>query len=118
MTCSASPAFFAGCRSSQSAPRHSGPVALDVDRHGSHPLADGDAGDAFHLLRAGLAGGDKDVPALVTEKPRAFLTLTAPSFGPVHTRRTTPAGRVIPCRCGAHHHPDDPRLGSPVDPDS
>ena len=76
------------------------------------------AGDAFHLLRAGLAGGDKDVPALVTEKARAFLTLTAPSFGPVHTRRTTTSGRVIPCRCGGYHHPDDPRLGSPTDPDT
>jgi hypothetical protein len=76
------------------------------------------AGDAFHLLRAGLAGGDKDVPALVTEKPRAFLTLTAPGFGPVHTRRTTASGRVIPCRCGGYHHPDDPRLGSPIDPDT
>jgi hypothetical protein len=76
------------------------------------------AGDAFHLLRAGLAGGDKDVPSLVTEKPRAFLTLTAPSFGPVHTRRTTSAGRVLPCRCGGYHHPDDPRIGSPSDPDT
>ncbi|MHA6781883.1 replication initiator [Pseudonocardia saturnea] len=76
------------------------------------------AGDAFHLLRAGLAGGDKDVPALVTEKPRAFLTLTAPGFGPVHTRRTTKSGRVIPCRCGGYHHPDDPRLGAPTDPDT
>jgi len=76
------------------------------------------AGDAFHLLRAGLAGGDKEVPALVTEKPRAFLTLTAPSFGPVHTRRTTSSGRIIPCGCGGYHHPDDPRLGSPTDPDT
>ena len=76
------------------------------------------AGDAFHLLRAGLAGGAKDVPTTVTDKPRAFLTLTAPSFGPVHTRRTTPAGRAIPCGCGERHHPDDPRIGSPLDPDT
>jgi Replication initiator protein, pSAM2 len=76
------------------------------------------AGDAFHLLRAGLAGGAKDVPTTVTDKPRAFLTLTAPSFGPVHTRRTTPAGRVIPCGCRERHHPDDPRIGSPLDPDT
>lgn len=76
------------------------------------------AGDAFHLLRAGLAGGDKDVPALVSEKPRAFLTLTAPGFGSVHTRRATKSGRVIPCRCGGYHHPDDPRLGAPTDPDT
>jgi len=75
------------------------------------------AADAFHLVRAGLAGGTKNIPATVTEKPRAFLTLTAPSFGPVHTRRTTPTGRVIPCGCRGWHHPDDPRQGTPLDPD-
>ncbi|WP_295148088.1 replication initiator, partial [Saccharopolyspora sp.] len=41
------------------------------------------AADAFHLLRAGLSGGTKGVPEHVTERPRVFLTLTAPSFGPV-----------------------------------
>ncbi|GAB2659992.1 replication initiator protein RepSA [Saccharopolyspora gloriosae] len=41
------------------------------------------AADAFHLLRAGLSGGTKGVPDHVTERPRVFLTLTAPSFGPV-----------------------------------
>jgi len=76
------------------------------------------ATDSFHLIRAGLAGGHKHIPTTVTEKPRAFLTLTAPSFGPVHTRRTTTAGRAIPCGCTDHHHPDDPRIGSPLDPDS
>jgi hypothetical protein len=73
------------------------------------------AGDAFHLLSAGLAGGDKDVPTTVADKPRAFLTLTAPSFGPVHTRRTSKTGRVIPCGCRRHHHPEDSRLGTPLD---
>ena len=53
-----------------------------------------------------------------TEHPRAFLTLTAPSFGPVHTRTVTRRGHVIPCRCGERHHPDDPRLGTALDPDS
>jgi hypothetical protein len=77
------------------------------------------AADAFHLLRAGLAGDDdKGVPASVTDKPRAFLTLTAPSFGPVHTRKTTPRGFVIPCGCGDRHHADDPRIGTARDPDS
>ncbi len=74
--------------------------------------------DAFHLIRAGLSGGHKDIPTTVTAKPRAFLTLTAPSFGPVHTRRLTGRGRVRPCGCGAHHHPGDPRIGSPLDPDT
>jgi hypothetical protein len=78
------------------------------------------AADAFHLLRAGLAGDDtKNVPATVVEHPRVFLTLTAPSFGPVHTRKTTPRGYVVPCRCGDRHHsPDDPRIGTAIDPDS
>jgi hypothetical protein len=77
------------------------------------------AADAYHLLRAGLAGDDtKQVPATVVEHPRVFLTLTAPSFGPVHTRALTPRGHVIPCRCGQRHHPDDPGIGSALDPDS
>jgi hypothetical protein len=77
------------------------------------------AADAFHLLRAGLAGDDtKGVPASVTDRPRAFLTLTAPSFGPVHTRTVTARGLVVPCRCGERHHVDDPRIGCAVDPDT
>ena len=49
--------------------------------------ADRYAADAYHLLHAGLAGDPtKGVPETVVEHPRAFLTLTAPSFGPVHTR--------------------------------
>jgi hypothetical protein len=76
------------------------------------------AADAYHLLRAGLAGDQsKGVPDTVTEHPRAFLTLTAPSFGPVHTRKVTRRGHVVPCRCGDRHHPADPRLATPVDPD-
>jgi hypothetical protein len=77
------------------------------------------AADAFHLLRAGLAGDEsKGVPASVTDRPRAFLTLTAPSFGPVHTRKVTARGVVVPCRCGERHHVDDPRIGCAVDPDT
>ena len=75
------------------------------------------AADAYHLLRAGLAGNTKGVPATVTERPRAFVTLTAPSFGPVHTRRVSPRGLVIPCGCTERHHPDDPRIGGALDPD-
>ncbi|HEY2831795.1 MAG TPA: replication initiator, partial [Sporichthyaceae bacterium] len=43
---------------------------------------------------------------------------TPPSFGPVHSRRVTRTGRVIPCRCAERHHPDDPRVGAPLDPDT
>lgn len=77
------------------------------------------AADAFHLIRAGLAGGSKGVPESVTSKPRAFITLTAPSFGPVHNARKSKRGRPMPCTgCGEFHHASDPRIGSPVDPDS
>jgi hypothetical protein len=82
------------------------------------PCADRYAADAFHLLRAGLAGGNKGVPESVTDKPRQFVTLTAPSFGPVHGIRHGPRGNRLPCPCGSHHHPDDLRLGTPVDPDT
>lgn len=77
--------------------------------------ADRYAADAFHLVRAGLSGG-KTVPTTVADKPRLFLTLTAPSFGPVHTRRTTATGKRIPCGCGAYHLPADTRLATPIDP--
>jgi hypothetical protein len=75
------------------------------------------AADAFHLIRAGLSGG-KTVPASVASKPRLFATLTAPSFGPVHSQRTTRTGKRIPCGCGAYHLDADTRLGAPVDPDT
>ena len=39
--------------------------------------------DAYHLVASGLRGG-KGVPATVASTPRLFVTLTAPSFGPVH----------------------------------
>ncbi|GAA1342312.1 hypothetical protein GCM10009635_56570 [Actinocatenispora thailandica] len=46
-----------------------------------------------------------------------FLTLTLGSYGPIHSayhRR----GRVQTCECGELHGQHDPRLGTPVDPDS
>jgi hypothetical protein len=76
------------------------------------------AADAFHLVRAGLLGGSKGVPESVTSKPRAFVTLTAPSFGTVHARRVSRNNRAIPCGCGEYHHEDDPRIGTPLDPDT
>jgi replication initiator protein RepSA len=59
-----------------------------------------------------------------------FATLTAPSFGPVHSARRR-NGRLLPCRprrdanqrrcphgrdisCGQRHEDDDPRLGRPL----
>ncbi|MEU4212721.1 replication initiator protein RepSA [Streptomyces sp. NPDC026206] len=72
------------------------------------------AGDTYHLIRAGLVGDEnKNIPGSVRDRPRAFITLTAPSFGPVHNQPTT--GR---CRCGIHHRDGNPDLGTPLDPET
>nr|WP_269853898.1 replication initiator [Streptomyces sp. RPT161] len=83
------------------------------------------AGDTYHLVRAGLIGG-KTVPATVRERPRLFLTLTAPSFGAVH--RATNGERCQPRRDGGHcvhdravgcglvHADTDPQVGQPLCP--
>ncbi|MER8028742.1 replication initiator [Streptomyces bauhiniae] len=73
------------------------------------------AADTYHLVRAGLCGG-KDVSETVRTHPRVFLTLTAPSFGPVHNRPTTKDGKPHPCRCGDHHPEEAPELGTPLTP--
>jgi hypothetical protein len=85
--------------------------------------------DAWQLAAAGLRGG-KGVPGTVAEHPRCFVTLTAPSFGPVHSR-SRDAGRPRPCRrrqravvcphgvlltCNRRHGEDDPLLGRPLCP--
>ena len=51
------------------------------------------AADTWQLIAAGLRGG-KGVPAGVASHPRVFATLTAPSFGPVHTTHRLP--RAVP----------------------
>jgi hypothetical protein len=87
-------------------------------------------GDAFQLVATGLRGG-KGVPESVTSHPTLFVTLTAPSFGPVHgvrERNGTPQ-RCYPRRdapqcehgvrlsCGEVHDEDEPALGEPICPD-
>ncbi|MFI5876468.1 replication initiator [Streptomyces sp. NPDC051445] len=82
------------------------------------------AGDTYHLIRAGLLGG-KNIPATVRHRPRLFVTLTAPSFGPVHRAaercrprrdgRTCQHGRLL--GCGTVHAPDAPVVGQPLCPD-
>lgn len=77
-------------------------------------------GDTFHLVRSGLAGG-KGVPDQVADHPRLFVTLTAPSFGPVHrssggpcrTRRGT-CDHGVRLGCGLVHAQDDPLVGTPL----
>ncbi|WP_369390435.1 replication initiator [Streptomyces sp. CG1] len=73
------------------------------------------AADTYHLIKAGLSGG-KNVAETVRDHPRAFVTLTAPSFGPVHNRPTTDAGKPRSCACGDTHAEDAPELGTPLNP--
>ena len=47
------------------------------------------ARDTWQLIHAGLRGGHHEIPTTVAEHPQVFVTLTAPSFGAVHTTRTT-----------------------------
>jgi hypothetical protein len=80
--------------------------------------------DAYHLIAAGLHGG-KDTPADVAGRPRLFVTLTAPSFGPVHLgpgrhgqpRACHPRTRRVSARpgCGRWHPAGDPLIGTPLD---
>jgi hypothetical protein len=79
------------------------------------------AADVFQLIRAGVTGG-KTVPASVAENPLVFATLTAPSFGHVHSvqvcgrphrsTRCCPHGR--PSSCLVKHRDDDSALDQPL----
>ena len=78
--------------------------------------------DAWILVSAGLVGG-KGVDGSVATRPRLFLTLTAPSFGPVHTRRDDGSchpRRSARCRhghpvaCSHRHENADRDLGTPL----
>ena len=60
------------------------------------PCAEIYRADTYQLIHAGLTGG-KGIPATVADHPCVFVTLTAPSFGPVHARREKD-GRVLACR--------------------
>ncbi len=94
------------------------------------PCAEVYRADTYQLIRAGLTGG-KGVPTEVADHPCVFVTLTAPSFGPVHARRER-GDRVLACRprrngrtcphgvrlsCNEKHARDDVRLGEPLCPE-
>lgn len=81
--------------------------------------------DTYNLVAAGLRGG-KQTPDTVSAHPRLFVTLTAPSFGPVHLG---PAknGRLRPCHprragqgpdCRTWHREHDQLIGTPLDPET
>ena len=82
--------------------------------------------DAWHLIAAGLRGG-KGVSAEASTHPILFLTVTAPSFGAVHSGRDgsgseqwchpRPSGRCphgLPTHCLEVHRPGDEALGEPL----
>ncbi|WP_239394213.1 replication initiator [Frankia sp. CiP3] len=85
------------------------------------------AGDAWQIVHAGVDGGH-DVPTTIAEHPGLFVTVTAPSFGPVHSQRRH-HGRIRPCqqhpghcrhghpRCTRVHTDTDPLLGQAICPD-
>ncbi|WP_199850632.1 replication initiator [Streptomyces sp. CMB-StM0423] len=81
------------------------------------------AGDTYHLVRAGLLGG-KNTPTTVRDRPRLFLTLTAPSFGAVHRtgercrprRERGECEHGRPLSCGSVHDPADSLIGQPLCP--
>jgi hypothetical protein len=90
------------------------------------------AADTWHLIRAGAAGGDKGVPTSVAEHPMVFATLTAPSFGVVHSAKKPGAVGSTRCRprrtkelcahgrptwCMQVHAAEDPVAGQPLCPE-
>jgi len=83
--------------------------------------------DAWILVSAGLTGG-KGVDEEVRGHPTLFATLTAPSFGTVHTRlessgechprpRRERCGHGVDARCTLRHNDNDPVLGAPICPE-
>jgi hypothetical protein len=81
--------------------------------------------DIWQLIHAGLRGGHHDIPSTVADHAQVFVTLTAPSFGAVHTvrnaggcqprnasRRQCPHGK--PLWCDRSHRDTDAKLGQPL----
>jgi hypothetical protein len=82
--------------------------------------------DAFQLVSSGLRGG-KGIPETIADHPAVFATLTAPTFGAVHSaakrgakdarcrpdaQGTCTHGR--PRTCADCHDPRSPILGQPI----
>ena len=83
--------------------------------------------DAWILVSTGLVGG-KGVDEQVATHQKLFITLTAPSFGRVHTRRANGSCRPKvdgsvncphhrPTICTLHHGEGDLMLGTPLCPE-
>jgi hypothetical protein len=83
------------------------------------------ASDTWQLIHAGLHGGHHGMPVTVAEHPQVFVTLTAPSFGAVHTIHANGTCHPVPARrrccqnggrahCEAAHDYDETALGQPL----
>ncbi|GLV09690.1 putative plasmid replication initiator protein [Mycobacterium intracellulare subsp. chimaera] len=90
------------------------------------------AADTWQLIHAGSQGGHHGMPDTTAELPQVFATLTAPSFGAVHSSgRPGSAGTLCrapgsrktycphgkPLWCKVIHHEDDPEVGQPLCPE-
>ncbi|AGZ49613.1 putative replication initiator protein [Mycobacterium kansasii 662] len=91
------------------------------------------AADTWQLVHAGTQGGHHGMPETTANRPQVFATLTAPSFGAVHTSSSRPGLADTVCHsafsgkshcphgkalwCNAIHASDDPEVGQPLCPD-
>ena len=91
------------------------------------------AADTWQLIHAGAQGGHHGMPETTANRPQVFATLTAPSFGAVHTSSGRPGRADTVChppssgkshcphgkalRCNVIHAGDDPEVGQPLCPD-
>jgi len=91
------------------------------------------AADTWQLVHAGAQGGHHGMPETTGDRPQVFATLTAPSFGAVHTSNHRPGSADTVCHpagnrktycphgkplwCNVAHSGDDPEVGQPLCPD-
>ncbi|KLO30775.1 hypothetical protein ABW17_29245 [Mycobacterium nebraskense] len=91
------------------------------------------AADAWQLVHAGAQGGHHGMPETTANRPQVFATLTAPSFGAVHTSSSRPGLANMVChpassgkshcphgkalQCNVIHTSDDAEVGQPLCPD-
>ena len=91
------------------------------------------AADTWQLIHAGTAGGHHGMPTTIGDRPQVFTTLTAPSFGAMHTSRPRPGRPGGPCHpakpgktycphgnplcCNTIHQPGDREVGEPLCPE-
>jgi hypothetical protein len=89
--------------------------------------------DTWQLVHAGAQGGHHGMPETIANRPQVFATLTAPSFGAVHTSSSRPGLADTVChpagsgkshcphgkalRCNMVHASDDLEVGQPLCPD-